>query len=124
MSELVNPLGGSSGGVILTVVSTTLNPPKVNIAPTAPKKEKPPEPEPVFPEVKEEDIQNVKTSLHRLTNIEFDVVQETGAFYFKIIDPETKEVLLQVPPEEIIRMSKNLRKISEPRKGLLLSKEG
>lgn len=60
------------------------------------------------------------------TDIKFVVDKSTGTYYFKIIDPETKEVIRQVPSEEVLAMARKLRELTNSRNasGVLMDKEG
>ncbi len=53
-------------------------------------------------------------------NIRLEVDDDLKIMVVKVIDSETEEVIRQIPPEEIIRLSKNARDL----KGLLINKEG
>ena len=52
--------------------------------------------------------------------IRLEVDKEANMVVMKIIDSETNEVIRQVPPEELVRLSKNATDL----KGLLIDKEG
>jgi len=52
--------------------------------------------------------------------IQLEVDKESNMVIVKIIDSETNEVIRQVPPEELVRLSKNTTDL----KGLLIDKEG
>jgi flagellar protein FlaG len=52
--------------------------------------------------------------------IKLEVESDLNMVIVKIIDSETKEVIRQVPPEELVALSKNAKDL----KGLLIDKEG
>jgi flagellar protein FlaG len=52
--------------------------------------------------------------------IHLEVEDDIDMVIVKIIDSETEEVIRQVPPEELVELSKNAKEL----KGLLISKEG
>jgi len=52
--------------------------------------------------------------------IQLTVDEESNMVIVKIIDKETNEVIRQVPPEELVKLSRNARDL----KGLLIDKEG
>jgi len=65
-----------------------------------------------------ERIVNAAKMFDRKINLEVD--QETNTVIVKVIDPETDEVVRQIPPEEILELSRNSKDLT----GLLLSVEG
>ena len=56
-------------------------------------------------------------------NLSFSVDKDSGRTVIKVVDPETHEVLRQIPAEEILRMDKNLDQMIERLKGLLIDKQ-
>lgn len=52
--------------------------------------------------------------------IHLEVEEELNMVIVKIIDSETDEVIRQLPPEEMVELSRNARDL----KGLLIDKEG
>jgi len=60
------------------------------------------------------------------SDLEFSVDKETGVYVIKVMDPESREVIRQIPAEEIIEMSKRLRAMSASRdaSGVLMDAEG
>ena len=52
--------------------------------------------------------------------IQLEVESDINMVIVKIIDSETNEVIRQVPPEELVRLSRNAKDL----KGLLIDKEG
>ncbi len=55
--------------------------------------------------------QNLKRQLH------FSVDEDSGRTVIKVTDPETDEMIRQIPPEEVLRIAESL----EEQSGLLLS---
>lgn len=60
------------------------------------------------------------------SDLMFQVDQDSGRIYFKILDAATKEVIRQVPSEEILAMARKLRELADPKgaKGVLVDEEG
>jgi flagellar protein FlaG len=58
-------------------------------------------------------VQNIQRDL------QFSVDDETGTTVIKVIDPETEEVIRQIPPEEVIEISRSLEEVA----GILLKAE-
>ncbi len=55
-----------------------------------------------------------------VSNLHFSIDNETGRTVVKVTDGTTKEVIRQIPPEEILKLGKALDKMW----GLLLNKKG
>ena len=55
----------------------------------------------------------------RQTHLKFETDENTGIRVIKIIDAESGEVVRQIPPEELVKITKTLRDL----KGLFISKE-
>lgn len=60
------------------------------------------------------------------SELRFQVDKSTGHTVFKLIEPNSGKVLLQVPSEEVLAMARNLRAIErqEGTAGVLVNKEG
>jgi flagellar protein FlaG len=60
------------------------------------------------------------------SDLQFQVEEGTGRIYFKIVDAQTKQVIRQVPSEEILAMARKLREMANPKSasGVLVDKEG
>jgi len=60
------------------------------------------------------------------SDLVFQVDKSTGTFLFKIVDSKTKEVIRQVPSEEVLAMARKLRELSgrKDASGVLVDKEG
>lgn len=60
------------------------------------------------------------------SDLQFQVDKDTGISFFQVIDPRTKEVIRQFPPEEVITMARKLREMASQKdaSGVLLDKEG
>jgi flagellar protein FlaG len=131
MADQVNPTGGLTPGTAqilqaLTVPPST-KPPSLQPAASKPKA------------VEERDVaastqefeaaaKSVEAFLQQIpsfSDLQFMVDRDTGMFYFKVIDPDTKETIRQVPAEEIIAMAKKLRELNTPKNasGVLMDKE-
>lgn len=128
MADQVNPLGSLASGMA----------PAIHVQPTPPSKTSPKSAESKAPSLEtrsegvskespEQAAKAVQDHLQNLpTDIKFTVDRDTGRQFFQIINPDTKEVILQVPSEEILAMSRHLRALSDPKNtsGVLISKEG
>lgn len=61
------------------------------------------------------------------SDLAFQVDQDTGIAFFKVIDSGTRKVIRQVPSEEVLAMAKKLRELSADASappGVLVNKEG
>ncbi len=66
-------------------------------------------------EVSVEEIENIVKELNKFiqifnTKVAFEIDEETKKTILKIVDVETNEIIRQIPPEELLRIS---RRISE-----------
>jgi len=52
--------------------------------------------------------------------IQLEIENDLGITVVKVIDGDTKEVIRQIPPEELVQLSRRAKDL----KGLLVSKEG
>lgn len=53
-------------------------------------------------------------------NLQFSIDHDTGRTVIKVVDANTKEVIRQIPPDEILRLAKEIDRM----RGLLLHKQG
>ncbi len=60
------------------------------------------------------------------SELSFQVDESSGRTIFKLINPDTREVIRQVPSEEILAMARKLRALATPKgaPGVLVDKEG
>lgn len=60
------------------------------------------------------------------SELRFEVDKGTGHRVFKLVNPSSGEVLLQVPSEEVLAMARNLQSLERQQgsSGVLLNKEG
>lgn len=54
------------------------------------------------------------------TKLHLELERDLGITIVKVVDAETDEVIRQIPPEELVELSKNAKDL----KGLLINKEG
>jgi len=47
------------------------------------------------------------------SDLQFKKDEDTGTVMFKIVNPVTKEVIREFPPEEVVEMSKRLHKLAQ-----------
>jgi len=47
------------------------------------------------------------------SDLQFKMDEETGTVMFKVVNPVTKEVLQEFPPEEVVEMAKRLKKLGQ-----------
>lgn len=72
-------------------------------------------------------VQDVKAYLQQLpSELQFQVDKGSGRFYFKVVNPATREVIRQVPSEEVLAMARKLRALTDTKSasGVLMDKEG
>jgi flagellar protein FlaG len=62
----------------------------------------------------------VKAANYFNREIHFELEKELDIMVVKVIDSETDEVIRQIPPEELVELSKNAKDL----KGLLINTEG
>ena len=133
MADQVNPLGSLAAGVAQTLqVLSTSSSAKTPSSIRSVDSEASPE-EPRTASVSQEDFTAAAKSVSELlqqssTETRYGVDQETGLYYFKIIDSATKETIRQVPPEEILTMARRLRAFlassSAEASGILVDRQG
>lgn len=132
MADQVNPLGGLALGMARTLQSLAAAPPSTP-TPAKPVESKPKpkaedqRKEGVSRESLEAAAKSVEDFLRQSPSyLQFGVDQETGTYFFKVVNPETKETIRQVPAEEILVMAKRLRELSDPKdaSGVLMDEEG
>jgi flagellar protein FlaG len=60
------------------------------------------------------------------SELKFQVDQGTGRTIFKVVNPSSGEVILQVPSEEMLALARNLRSLEKQAgaSGVLVDKEG
>lgn len=52
---------------------------------------------------------SIADSLKSMTkNLEFEIEQDTDRVVVKVIDPETKDVIKQIPSEEVLKIAKSM----------------
>ncbi len=143
MADQVNPLGSLAPGLpptlpVPTVPATAIRLPSVPETTLRPPLTQAPVPQgpdgkgPSAPGVSPEQtlgaaVQDVKTYLQQLpSELRFGVDKGSGSFYFKVVDPATREVIRQVPSEEVLAMARKLREFANPKtaSGVLMDKEG
>lgn len=128
MTDQVNPLGSLVAGMAKSFPVASPVPSKPPPRPAdskAPSQEK--RAEGVSKESLEAAVTDVQDYFQQLpTDIKFVVDKATGTYYFKIIDPQTQEVIRQVPSEEVLAMARKLRELSDSRNasGVIVDKEG
>lgn len=72
-------------------------------------------------------VQDVQKYLQQVpADLQFKVDKASGQFVFKVVNPATKEVIRQVPSEEVLAMARKLRALDGPKgtSGVLMDKEG
>ena len=68
----------------------------------------PPAPEPTREEVREAVKEIQRNVANTSTNLQFSVDEDTGRTIVSVIDTETRQVVRQIPSEEVMRMSRAL----------------
>lgn len=132
MADQVNPTGSLAPGITLTLTAAA-QPQTVQDKPRVAK--------PTSPQPKQLEGERADTSAKALdsavqqfqeylqqnqSDLSFQVDKSSGRVYFKIVDSRTKEVIRQVPSEEVLAMARKLRELANPKvaSGVLVDKEG
>lgn len=76
-----------------------------------------------FKEVLESSI-NELNNYFKESTLEFKLDNSTGISYVKLVDSKTKEIIRQIPSEEMIAMAKKLKKLFSKPIGIFLDKKG
>lgn len=76
------------------------------------------------PQPSSEDVQKAIENLKRAAapmaqNLQFSVDSETNTTVIKVVDGDTKEVIRQIPSEEVLSLAKDLTRLQ----GLLLTRQ-
>ena len=132
MADQVNPTGSLVPGLPLTLLATVKSQPAQEKSRAA----KPADPAPKGTESRRTDAsaENLDTAVNMFkgyleqsqSDLMFQVDESSGRTYFKILDAATKEVIRQVPSEEVLAMARKLREMATPKgaTGVLVDKEG
>ena len=130
MADQVNPLGGLASGMAQTLQSAAV-PSTPKPAPARPAESKSRTEGRQSTAVPKESLEAAAKSVEDVlqqspSDLKFMVDKDTGAYYFKIVNPDTHETIRQVPTEEILEMAKRLRAMSSPKdsSGVLVDKQG
>ncbi len=137
MADQVNPLGTLAPGLPPTIPAATA---MVSRAPSAPDPSPSPATQALGPGGQAAPTASPSSSaaLHAAaqdvqkylakapSELQFDVDKSSGRFLFKVVNPVTKEVIYQVPSEEVLAMARKLRELDQPKgaAGVLVDKEG
>lgn len=132
MADQVNPTGSLAPGLPLTLLMASTpsqtpekpRPAKTADSPSARVADGPSASSGLSPEAA---VGELKAFFQQASSdLVFQVEEGTKHIYFKIIDSQTKEVVLQVPSEEILAMARKLRRLANPKgaSGVLVDKEG
>lgn len=73
----------------------------------------------------DEAVQEFRQYLQNLpADLQFSKDETTGTVIFKVVNPLTKEVIRQYPPEEILQVARRLRQVSKEKEpsGILLDR--
>ncbi len=132
MVDQVSPTG-SLAPVLSLTLPVAAKPPTAQEKPRANQAADPapkgPEGQPVDQSAKALDtaIKEFKQYLQQSqSDLMFQVDESSGRTFFKVVDANTKEVIRQVPSEEILAMARKLRELADPKTapGGLVDKEG
>lgn len=136
MVDQVNPLGSLASGLPLASLGVA-NPKPVSEKPRtvrasdAPLRTRDPQPRtddvPAAEVSSESAMEKVNSHLQEAgSQLKFQVDKETGRTVFKVVNPTSGEVILQVPSEEMLSLARNLRALDkqEGASGVLMDKEG
>jgi flagellar protein FlaG len=132
MADQVNPTGNLAPGLALTFTAAV----QPQTAQEKPRVAKPTTPQPGSPEGGSVDtsakaldsaVKEFKDYLQQnQSDLSFQVDQSSGRMYFKLVDSRTKEVIRQIPSEEVLAMARKLRELANSKgaSGVLVDKEG
>lgn len=131
MADQVNPTGSLAPGLSMALAALAAPKP----APERPRPARQAEPAPpgtdrsVGPSAKlsATAVEQANSQLQQVaTGLKFQVDQATGRTVLKVVNQETGEVLLQMPPEEFLAMARNLRALQDrlDASGVLVDKKG
>jgi flagellar protein FlaG len=133
MADQVNPTGSLAQGVLLTLqAQASAKPQPVPQRPAAqPTASQPARQEaqslPASAKAPETAVQEINDYLKQSgSDLSFSVDRASGLSYFQVVDTKTKEVIRQVPSEEVLAMARKLRQMAKQTdaSGILLDKEG
>ncbi|MBI4912744.1 MAG: flagellar protein FlaG [Acidobacteria bacterium] len=130
MADLIQPAGGITSGI----AAAFMVPAKSRQAPDASRPAKDTQPQrpeggrvESGPPSLESAAKDLQARVQKAdSELKFVVDKSTGRTYFKVVNPQTGEVLIQIPPEEILSAARKLRELAAPKEaaGLLLDKKG
>lgn len=131
MADQVIPSVGLASGLPLALLAPTAP----RLAPEKPRPAKAADAPPQGPDDRPGDAAKLtEAALEQLNSylqqtgseLKFQVDEGTGRTFFKIVSQSTGEVLLQVPSEEMLAMSRKLRELEKRMgaSGVLVDKEG
>lgn len=138
MADQVNPAGSLASGLPLALLAAAAPRP----APESSRPAKIADSQPggsgsqaaIVSAESSEGIKSPEAAMARVNNylqqsgseLKFKVDKESGRTVFKVINPNTGEVLLQVPSEELLALARNLRSFEKQTgaSGVLVDKEG
>jgi flagellar protein FlaG len=69
------------------------------------------------PHLSTEDVENMVDSLYEFTNmlqtkLKFSILDDTNEIVVKVINRQTDEIIRQIPPEELLEIHANMKKMS------------
>ena len=132
MADQVNPVGGLAPGLSLPILAAIKpQPPPDKPRPARPvgdpSQRSEGEPAEASGPALDSAVKAFQAFLQQnQSDLSFQVDESTGRTYFKLVDSKTKEVIRQVPSEEILAMARKLRDLGDPRgaSGVLVDEEG
>lgn len=136
MVDQVNPLGSLASGLPLTSLGVAGPKPvseKNRSARTSEAPSRAGDPQPRIEESlameasSESAMDKVNSHLQDAgSELKFQVDKETGRTVFKVVNPKSGEVILQVPSEEMLALARNLRALDKQAgaSGVLMDQEG
>ena len=108
----IQPLGGPA-----VAAQPSREPSEAPALPDVSTPKPPPAPAPTRDEVREAVKEIQRNVANTSTNLQFSVDEDTGRTIVSVIDTETRQVVRQIPSEEVMRMSRSLDRMQ----GLLFS---
>lgn len=145
MADLIRSIGAlATGGSPLQVSSPALQPPRIDFTPPAKAEGSPMQAAPQAvesggpegaPQAKsaggEASLQRAAQSVQEFldltkSELSFKIDEGSGRSFFRVVDPKSGKVILQVPSEDVLRSARRLRESSNQANasGVFLDQEG
>lgn len=132
MADQVNPMGSMAPGLPSTIqVAVASQPapekPRVNRSPDSQPKGQGAERVDQAAQALDSAVKDFQAFFKQSSSdLMFQVDESSGRFYFKVVDSRTKEVIRQIPSEEVLATARKLREMANPKgaAGVLVDRVG